>query len=116
VLTDLGFVFPELEELLPTLDGVYIESNYDPHMLQVGPYPPRLKRRIAGDGGHISNAQAADLLAEFTDGRLVWATLSHLSQTNNTPDLAMRQARNRLGPERTIHLAGRFDVSEVWTL
>lgn len=116
VLTDLGFVFPELEELLPTLDAVYLESNYDPDMLEFGPYPPHLKQRIRGDGGHISNAQAADLLAEFTDGRLQWAALSHLSQTNNSPHLAMDQARRRLGPTRMVHLASRYEVSPLWQL
>ncbi len=116
VLTDLGFVFPELEELLPTLDAVYLESNYDPDMLRTGPYPPHLKRRIVGDGGHISNQQAAELLRDFTDGRLRWAALSHLSQTNNDPRLAHATARAILGERLALHVASRYDVSPVFTL
>jgi phosphoribosyl 1,2-cyclic phosphodiesterase len=116
VLTDLGFVFPELEDLLHTLDAVYLESNYDPDMLARGPYPPRLQARIRGDGGHLANAEAATLLEEFTDGRLAWAALAHLSEQNNTPELALATARATVRAELPIHVARRTGVSEVWSV
>ncbi len=116
VLTDLGFVFPELEELLPTLDAAYLESNYDPDLLARGPYPPDLQARIRGGGGHLANAEAATLLEQFTDGRLAWAALAHLSEQNNTPELALATARATVRPALPIHLAGRTDVSAVWSV
>lgn len=117
VLTDLGFVFPELEELLPTLDAVYLESNYDPRMLANGPYPPHLQARIRGDSGHLANAQAAELLRDFSDGRLQWAALAHLSQTNNTPELALKTARRVLGRRALdLHVASRYDATDPRTV
>lgn len=116
VLTDLGFVFPELEEIMGQLDGVYLESNYDPEMLRTGPYPIYLQRRIAGDGGHLANAEAATLLRDFTNGRLRWAALAHLSEHNNTPELAYQTAGQILGPKLPIHIASRYDVSAVFEI
>jgi phosphoribosyl 1,2-cyclic phosphodiesterase len=116
VLTDLGFVFPELEELMGQLDAVYLESNYDPEMLRTGPYPIYLQRRIAGDGGHLANAQAATLLRDCTNGRLRWAALAHLSEHNNTPELAYQTAAQIIGPKMPIHIASRYDVSAVFEI
>ena len=116
VLTDLGFVFPELEELLPTLDAVYLESNYDPHMLRTGPYPPHLQARIEGNGGHISNPQAGELLRDFADGRLKWAALAHLSEANNLPELALQTSQRIVNRQMNLHVASRYDVSPVFEL
>lgn len=116
ILTDLGFVFPELEELLGELDAVYLESNYDPHMLAHGPYPMMLQDRIRGGGGHLANAEAACLLRDFTDGRLRWAALAHLSEQNNTPQIALQTARQIVPRDMTVHVASRSRVSEMFTL
>ncbi len=114
VLTDLGFVFPELEELIGQLDAVYLESNYDPDMLANGPYPIYLQRRIAGDGGHLANAEAARLLRDFSHNRLRWAALAHLSEHNNTPELALQTAREIVQRGLPIHVAGRYEVSAIF--
>ena len=37
------------------LDAVLLEANHDVHMLEAGPYPFPLKRRILGQKGHLSN-------------------------------------------------------------
>ncbi len=117
ILTDLGCAFAGLRGLMATLDGVYLESNYDPDMLANGPYPYFLKRRISGNAGHLSNPEAADLLRDHARrDRLRWVALSHLSEDNNTPDLALRTARRALGDELPIHVAGRYGVSPVWEL
>lgn len=115
VMTDLGFVFPELEELIKTLDAVIIESNYDADMLATGPYPEGLKRRIRGDGGHISNIEAAELVARF-GRRLQWVCLAHMSKDNNTPQLAMQTHRSIAGSERPIYLATRYEASPLMEL
>ncbi|MBN2295494.1 MAG: MBL fold metallo-hydrolase, partial [Pirellulales bacterium] len=52
ILTDLGHRFDALDEIISSLDAVLLESNYDPEMLDYGPYPEFLKARIRGSGGH----------------------------------------------------------------
>jgi phosphoribosyl 1,2-cyclic phosphodiesterase len=114
VLTDLGHVFAGLADVVRSLDGALIESNYDPGMLAGGPYPAFLKRRIAGPGGHLSNTEAAALIAGgAAGGRLCCACLGHLSAENNTPALALETAREAVGPGFQLHLAGRHGPSPV---
>lgn len=90
ILTDLGHSFAGLADTLATLDFVFLESNYDPRLLDANPrYPYPLKARIKGRGGHISNAEAGELIAGLPSERLRGVVLSHLSKENNTPDLAL---------------------------
>jgi phosphoribosyl 1,2-cyclic phosphodiesterase len=116
ILTDLGYIFPELIDAADSLDGVFIESNYDMHMLETGPYPLFLKKRISGSGGHLSNLESAELLAGLTSKRLRWACLSHLSEMNNTPEEVIKT--HRLYNQRKIPLsvASRYNVSPVFNL
>lgn len=115
ILTDLGHPFHELKTRLPTLDAAYIESNYDPHMLETGPYADSTKRRIRGDKGHLSNPEAAELI-QSAMGKLKWAAIAHLSDINNHPDVAFETHRRRLGRSFPLYLAGRSDVSELLTV
>ena len=111
ILTDLGHVFNGLNDVIASLDAVLLESNYDPEMLANGTYPEWLKERIAGPAGHISNVEAAELLA--ASKRMKWACLGHLSQDNNTLDLALATHRKILGDRLPIFVATRYEVSEV---
>jgi len=112
ILTDLGHAFPGLYQLLESLDAAYIESNYDPDMLENGPYPWHLQQRIRGPGGHLSNAESADLI-KAAGLKLRWAALAHLSHENNHPDLAFETHRRRIGQYFPLHLASRYDVTPV---
>lgn len=116
VLTDLGHVFAGLEEVVETLDGVILESNYDASMLENGPYPAFLKRRIEGNAGHISNTESAGLLAHGFSSRLRWACLAHLSGQNNSPATALATHRAVLGEGRKLSVAGRYEPSGVLSL
>ena len=89
IATDLGHAPRELAGLLAASDLVMLESNYCPQMLEAGPYPPRLKRRVGGPLGHLANDQAADLAAALQDTRVSRLVLAHLSRTNNTPARAL---------------------------
>ncbi|MCL5022850.1 MAG: MBL fold metallo-hydrolase [Nitrospirae bacterium] len=114
ILTDLGYAFSRLEEVVSSLDAVFLESNYDPEMLERGPYPGFLKRRIMGPGGHLSNTEAAELLRRYGK-RLKWACLAHLSETNNRPDLALRT--HKMGkPDYTLYAASRYGATEILTV
>ncbi|MEZ6094236.1 MAG: MBL fold metallo-hydrolase [Pirellulaceae bacterium] len=111
ILSDLGHAFDGLRDVLRELDAVVIESNYDEDMLHHGPYPEHLKRRIRGPGGHLSNDDSAELV-QCGNGRLQWACLCHLSEENNTPELARTAHTNILGPHFKIHVAPRYSSSE----
>jgi phosphoribosyl 1,2-cyclic phosphodiesterase len=97
--TDLGEVPPGLPEAFSACDLLLLESNHDLAMLRDGPYPMHLKRRIASAKGHLSNAQAAELLRALPP-RARSVVLMHLSRTNNAPELALASARDALAGRR----------------
>lgn len=88
LLTDTGRGTPHIVEQLTGVDGLVLECNHDAAMLEGGPYPPSLKQRVGGDQGHLSNAQAADILNALDHSRLQHLVAAHLSEKNNTPDHA----------------------------
>jgi phosphoribosyl 1,2-cyclic phosphodiesterase len=116
LLTDLGHVFNGLADVVRSLDGVFIESNYDPDMLRTGPYPEFLKARIRGPRGHISNAESAELLRLCAGPRLKWVCLAHLSEHNNRPDLALRTHREISPASYRLAVASRYEVSGIFEL
>jgi phosphoribosyl 1,2-cyclic phosphodiesterase len=89
VLTDAGCSTPHIEAMLEGCDALVLECNHDPAMLACGDYPPSLKQRIAGRFGHLSNADAAALLARLDQRRLQHVVAAHLSRKNNTRELAV---------------------------
>lgn len=105
--TDLGFMPGEVLEQLRGCESVVLESNHDPNMLQVGPYPYVLKQRISGATGHLSNPDCAVAAARLAQDGARHIILSHLSETNNMPELALQQTRLALRafPECTVHVA-----------
>lgn len=88
VAHDLGHVPRDLPALLAGCDALCLEANHDPVMLREGPYPPSLQARIRGGRGHLSNAACGALVAEVRHPGLRAVVLLHLSETNNTPDVA----------------------------
>jgi phosphoribosyl 1,2-cyclic phosphodiesterase len=114
ILTDLGHVFAGLAQTLLSLDAVLLESNYDPTMLEQGPYPEFLKQRIRGPGGHLSNHESARLLSAAFQGRLKWACLAHLSQHNNHPALALETHQAMVGPHHRLVVASRYAASPLF--
>jgi len=86
VISDLGCVTPFVVEQYRDLDGLLMESNYDLEMLTKGRYPERVKRRIASDLGHLSNAQAQSFLDAIANSHLK-VVVGHVSEENNHPDL-----------------------------
>jgi phosphoribosyl 1,2-cyclic phosphodiesterase len=88
LVTDLGSITPVLINALNGVDALLLECNHDPQMLAEGPYPPSLQARVGGNYGHLSNQQAAELLSRIDHGRLRHLVAAHLSEKNNTPELA----------------------------
>jgi len=94
--TDTGIISDAVLDLLVKCDGVVLESNHCPEMLENGPYPESLKRRIRSKRGHLSNTAAASCIRAL--GRDVpRIILAHLSEINNTPEKALSSAREGLG-------------------
>lgn len=96
VLTDMGAPDDTVARRLTGAHVLVLEFNHDADMLANGADSPALKRRIAGDRGHLSNAQAQRMLARLAGPELHTLVLAHLSQRNNTPALAEAAAREAL--------------------
>ncbi len=99
LVTDLGYL-PELVKFhLRETDCLILESNHDLEMLKVGPYPWSVKQRVMSRIGHLSNHIVSEFLAdpEAFDGRPQRLVLAHLSENNNTPELAKISAEEALG-------------------
>jgi len=97
VLTDTGASTPHIAEMLSGLSALVLECNHDADMLANGPYTPALKRRIASRYGHLANDAAAQLVASLDLSRLQHLIAAHLSQQNNTPDLARAAIAQAIG-------------------
>lgn len=87
--TDLGYFSPSVKEAIKGSDLLLIESNHDVHMLLHGPYPQRLKERILSQRGHLSNRNCAEVIRESLESGTKKFILGHLSEQNNTEDLAL---------------------------
>ena len=88
VATDTGIINDETMEGLLTSDLVMIESNHDVRMLQNGPYPYYLKRRVLSSEGHLSNDDCAVTAKALLQNGTTRFVLGHLSKQNNFPQLA----------------------------
>ncbi len=94
--TDLGSITDRARYYMSQANYLVIESNYDAHMLDTGPYPEYLKSRIRAVNGHLDNADAAAFLKECYSSALKYVFLCHLSSDNNTPEIALRTTRTAL--------------------
>jgi phosphoribosyl 1,2-cyclic phosphodiesterase len=123
VANDLGCVTPSVEEEIKGSSFVMLESNHDTEMLKVGSYPWHLKRRIAGEKGHLSNEDAGAALLRLADQNTKAVLLGHLSKENNYPLLALETVKGMLkqqgievGKEVNIDLSFRDKISRVYTI
>ncbi len=99
LLTDAGGITTHIVEQLDGVAALILECNHDETLLAEGPYPPALKARVGGRFGHLSNAQAAELLTRIDTGALQHVIAAHLSEQNNTE----RHARAALSAALGCH-------------
>lgn len=97
VLTDTGQPTPHIARSLSGVNALVLECNHDLDMLMNGPYTAQLKKRIAGRLGHLSNEASAELLRAMDCSRLQHLVAAHLSQANNTPELARAALAGAVG-------------------
>lgn len=94
VITDLGTACKRVNGAIGESDFLFLESNHDIDMLINGPYPYFLKNWIKSDSGHLSNRQAGLAVLEYGSSRISNVVLSHLSEKNNSPELALKTFKN----------------------
>ena len=124
VATDLGVYDDYTVEHLSDLNAVVLEANHDIHMLEVGPYPYPLKRRVMGDRGHLSNELSGKLLCDILHDDLQYVVLGHLSKENNYEELAYETVKLEIsigdnpykGDDIPMMVAKRDQVSDIITL
>jgi len=119
--TDVGLVTPTITRYLSSADHIVVESNHDIDMLMNGPYPAYLKKRVRGEGGHLSNKECAELLHNIWHKSLQHIFLCHLSAENNEPDKAYHSASRalqsegvRVGVDVTLSVLNRTTPSKVY--
>jgi phosphoribosyl 1,2-cyclic phosphodiesterase len=105
VLTDLGSVSRLVREHYARCDALVLECNHDSEMLANGPYPYPLKKRVGGDFGHLSNAQAAALVGGVELGALQHLVAAHLSAQNNAPARVRAALGEVLGGDERLVVA-----------
>jgi phosphoribosyl 1,2-cyclic phosphodiesterase len=94
--TDLGYLPASVRDHLRASDVLVMESNHDLEMLRVGPYPWSVKQRVMSRVGHLSNGALADFFTADYDNCATFVVLAHLSEQNNHPEIARREAERAL--------------------
>lgn len=120
VATDLGCITDGVLKHLCKSNAVLIESNHDVELLKNGPYPGYLKQRILGKRGHLSNEHASHLAAQLVKWGTEHITLGHLSEKNNTPEIAhnttaesFARAGITLGRDVTLNVAPHSGICHI---
>jgi phosphoribosyl 1,2-cyclic phosphodiesterase len=117
IATDLGIATSVVRTHLRNCALLVLESNHDPKMLMEGPYPWHLKQRVRGRTGHLANEASRDLLGELLHDGLGHVVLAHLSEQNNTPEMALRTVAPVLSQTRIrLSVAAQHTSGEIFRL
>ncbi|MEE9274990.1 MAG: MBL fold metallo-hydrolase [bacterium] len=121
--TDMGFPTQLVRTRLRGLQGLVLEFNHDLPMLMDRPYPWPVKQRIRGKLGHLSNADAAELLGEVASPDLEWVVCAHMSQENNEEEIILKEARGALSGAASLlsrassvllHVASQLEPTPIF--
>lgn len=124
IATDTGIITEEMNRYLKGCDALIVEANHDEERLWNGGYPWYLKKRISGNRGHLANKQLAEGLLEWIQGNTERIVLAHLSEENNTPELALSTVLKILknskvakdNPDLRLRVAPRYTPHELIVL
>jgi len=103
-LTDTGKVSHLMAQRLLACHGIILEFNHDLEMLKCGPYPLPLQQRVRSSRGHLSNDDAAEFLTDLLEGSVREVVLAHLSEKNNTVELAREAATGSLNSNSAVNV------------
>jgi len=115
-ITDTGYINKKYIEALSNKELYIIESNHDEKMLMDGPYPYILKQRVISDKGHLSNHTTGKLLTEVVGARTKQIVLAHISEKNNTEELAYKTVREMLNSKNIktdIKIAKQYESLDI---
>ncbi len=120
VATDMGHITKDVIDNIRHCSALVLESNHDVNMLKMSNYPYNLKNRILGKYGHISNETCGKLLSCVMNDKLKNVFLAHLSQDNNTPELAYLTVSSILEEfgiysekDVNLHIAKPYGITDV---
>lgn len=124
IATDLGIYDDYIIQNLTNLDAILLEANHDVHMLEVGPYPYPLKKRVLGNRGHLSNELTGRLLCNILHDKLKYVMLGHLSKENNYEELARETVKLEVtlgdtpykGEDIPLYVARRDAMSNIFII
>lgn len=102
-VTDTGYINRKFLQRMRNKDIYILESNHDEVMLMDGPYPRYLKERVISDRGHLSNKTASKYLQNTIGNKTKYIVLAHISEKNNTEELAYQETKNII-PNEDIEL------------
>lgn len=113
-ITDTGYLNKKVLPMISNKTIYLIESNHDEEMLMNGPYPPFLKQRVLSDYGHLSNRTTAQYLKQVVGDNTKYILLAHLSEKNNTEDLAYNTTYEVIeGKNIKLSIARQNEESEL---
>jgi phosphoribosyl 1,2-cyclic phosphodiesterase len=116
IITDTGIVTQEMEDHALVSDVLFLEANYCPDMLENGPYPWFLKKRIASDLGHLSNYDAVDFLKKIHNSDMKnkkrMTYLCHLSDKNNCSDKLESLIENNFENDFNYRICRKGEIVE----
>lgn len=110
VMTDLGYFDDYIVNHLNGVNLMLLEANHDVGMVETGPYPYKLKQRILGSGGHLSNENCGRLLSRVLHDDFKGSILGHLSKENNYDKLAYESVRMEIDTSGTRYRASDFEM------
>ena len=116
-VTDTGYINSRNLKKLVNKELYIFESNHDVKMLMDGPYPYILKQRVLSDKGHLSNELSGTYLKELIGDKTKKVVLAHLSEINNTPEVALKTVKE-IVDNKDIEIINAFqdepiDVGEI---
>ena len=114
LLTDVGSFTPHIEACLSGCEALILECNHDRTLLDNGDYPYPLKQRVGGELGHLSNAQAAQIMTRLDTSRLGQLVAAHLSEKHNTAELARQALSEALTCEAKWIAVAQQDAGLDW--
>lgn len=120
-ITDTGYINQKNFKKISNKNVYIMESNHDIEMLMHGKYPAWLKQRMLSDTGHLSNEASSYYLSKIIGSSTKMIILAHLSEENNTPELALKQIENTF-KENNIEFTNiitakpkeKTELIEVW--
>ena len=112
IVTDMGMSTTLIRQRLKNCHALVVEANHDEAMLKEAKRPWSLKQRILSGQGHLSNSQAAELIAEIAGPQLRAVFLVHLSSECNTPELAVRTIRKELEKQGHGHVELKLSFAD----